>query len=87
MNMHPKKLQRLLADEGASFAKILDDVRRSIASRLLRDTDIPILRVAKMLDYSSDRAFATAFKRWFGIAPSTYREQIRAAEVSPVVVF
>lgn len=87
MNMHPKKLQRLLADEGASFSKILDDVRRSIASRLLRDTDIPILRVAKMLDYSSDRAFATAFKRWFGIAPSTYREQIRAAEVSPVVVF
>ena len=78
LDIHPKKLQRLLKDEGTSFSQILDDVRKNLAQRLLVETDISIMRLAKMLDYSSDRPFTTATKRWFGVTPSHYRKSNRS---------
>ena len=77
LELHPKKLQRLLADEGISYSEIIDDVRVNLATRLLGETDISIDRIAKTLDYSSDRAFTTASKRWFGMTPTKYRNHIR----------
>lgn len=77
LEMHPKKVQRLLKDEGTSFSQILDNVRRSLAQRLLIETDISITRLAKMLDYSSDRPFTIASRRWFGMTPSDYRKANR----------
>ena len=77
MNMHPKKLQRLLKDEGTSYSAILDEVRKSLAARLLEESEISILRIARMLDYSSDRPFSSASKRWFGMSPTKYRENSR----------
>lgn len=75
LNIHPKKLQRLLKDEGKNFSDILDDVRKSIAIRLLIESDISIERLAKMLDYSSDKPFTRAAKRWLGMTPTEYRKQ------------
>ena len=77
LNIHPKKLQRLLKEEGTSYSQILDDVRRNIAARILAESDISIIRLAKMLDYSSDRPFTTASKRWFGMPASEYRQRLR----------
>lgn len=75
LNIHPKKLQRLLKDEGTTYSAILDDVRKNIASRLLTESEISIGRLAKMLDYSSDRPFIVATKRWFGMTPTEYRSR------------
>lgn len=75
--LHPKKLQRLLKEEGNSYSNILDEVRRHITTRLLIESDISITRLAKMLDYSSDRSFAVASKRWFGMPASKYRQSLR----------
>lgn len=75
LELHPKKLQRLLKDEGTSYTQILDDVRKSLAERLLVETDISVMRMAKMLDYGTDRAFTLAAKRWFGMTPSQYRKK------------
>ena len=77
LNVHPKKLQRLLKEEGTSYSYILDEVRKNIAARILEESDISIERLAKMLDYSSDRAFTTAAKRWFGMSASDYRKSLR----------
>jgi len=73
LNMHPKKLQRILKDEKTSYSEVLDTVRKHTAMRLLSESDISIVRLAKMLDYSSDRPFTTATKRWFGMSASQYR--------------
>lgn len=78
LNIHPKKLQRLLKEEGTSYSHVLDDVRKNIAARLLAESDISIGRLAKMLDYSSDRPFAVATKRWFGMPASEYRKALRS---------
>jgi AraC-like DNA-binding protein len=47
--------------------------RMTIASQLLRDTDEPLRAVARKVGYTSEFAFASAFKRQFGLAPGQYR--------------
>lgn len=74
LGVHPKKLQRLLKDEGVSYKDILDDVRQAQAIRYLEDTDMAINKISRLLDYTSDTSFNTAFKRWFGMSSSNYRE-------------
>ncbi|MFF7247026.1 helix-turn-helix transcriptional regulator [Embleya sp. NPDC008237] len=50
-------------------------VRMNAAATLLRDTDAPLSAVAQHVGYASEFAFSTAFKREFGIAPTTYRQK------------
>ncbi len=47
--------------------------RMTLAARLLRSADAPLNSVAAAVGYGSEFAFATAFKRSFGIAPGRYR--------------
>ncbi|TDO47324.1 AraC-like DNA-binding protein [Kribbella sp. VKM Ac-2527] len=49
--------------------------RMTTAARLLRDEDRSLAAVAKQIGYTSEFAFAKAFKRDFGVAPGTYRRQ------------
>ena len=47
--------------------------RMTTAARLLRDADAPLSAIALRVGYTSEFAFANAFKRHHGIAPGTYR--------------
>ncbi|MFG2007092.1 AraC family transcriptional regulator [Spirillospora sp. NPDC048911] len=47
--------------------------RMTMAARLLRDTELPLRAVAARTGYTSEFAFARAFKREFGAAPGRYR--------------
>lgn len=78
LNLHPKKLQRLLSEEGTNYSQLLDNVRKNMAARILTESDISIIRLARMLDYSSDRPFTTAAKRWFGMSATEYRQHVRS---------
>ncbi|MEU3018556.1 MULTISPECIES: AraC family transcriptional regulator [unclassified Nocardiopsis] len=51
--------------------------RLTTASRMLREEDVPIGSVATRVGYSSQFAFANAFKREFGQSPGRYREAAR----------
>jgi AraC-like DNA-binding protein len=51
--------------------------RMATAARALRDTDAPLAAVATRTGYTSEFAFAKAFKREFGIAPGGYRRNDR----------
>ena len=78
LNMHPKKLQRLLKDENNSYSSLLDNIRRELAESYLKNSNLPIAIIAQLLDYSSDRSFSTAFKRWNDIAPNVFRKKTRS---------
>lgn len=54
--------------------------RLTIAAHLLREEDAPISSIAGRVGYSSQFAFANAFKREFGQSPGRYRGASRAAE-------
>jgi AraC-like DNA-binding protein len=81
LQIHPKKLQRLLAEEGTHYSEVLDEVRKNIAHRLLSESDMSITRLARLLDYSSDRPFTNAAKRWWGLPPSKYRRTLQQGQV------
>jgi AraC-like DNA-binding protein len=50
--------------------------RMTTAARLLRQDDAPLGVIAKAVGYTSEFAFAHAFKRRYGIAPGRYRRAV-----------
>jgi AraC-like DNA-binding protein len=73
LGIHPRALQRRLRAEGESFEGIKDGVRREIALRYLKDSSIPLIRVAKMLGYSETSALSRSCYRWFSASPRQVR--------------
>ena len=52
--------------------------RMTTAARLLNSTDAPLSKVAARIGYTSEFAFAKAFKREHGTAPGEYRRSVRS---------
>lgn len=73
--LHPRTLQRRLKLEGASFESIKDDVRRDVAGHHLRNTNMPLSRVAEKLGYAEASVLSRSCYRWFGAAPLQIRRQ------------
>lgn len=78
LDMHPRTLQRRLAAEGASFAAVLDDVRRDAAYRYLTTTELPLNQIAALLGLSEQSTLTRAVRRWHARSP---RELRRAESV------
>lgn len=77
LNLHPKALQRRLADEGTSFAELVDKVRQDAAERYLRSTHMSLSHLARELGYSEQSVLTRSCKRWFGSGPVAYRKRTR----------
>lgn len=73
LDVHPRTLQRRLADEGTTFAAVLDDVRQSVARRYLVTTDLPLSQVAGLLGFSEQAVLSRACRRWWGQTPREVR--------------
>lgn len=73
--MHPRTLQRRLAEESTTFEAILDDVRRDLALRHILTTDLPLGQVAVMTGFASQSALSHAVRRWRGTSPRELRKR------------
>lgn len=73
LGMSGRTLQRRLSERGHSFQSLVDESRRELARRLLRDTAYSLADVAFMTGFSEQSAFTRAFKRWAGQTPRSYR--------------
>ncbi len=71
--LHPKTLRRRLADEGTTFAELLDQARRDIAHRLLLNTDLSLNQICRHLGYAEQSVLTRSCKRWFNSTPTAYR--------------
>jgi AraC-like DNA-binding protein len=71
--MHPRTLQRRLREEGTCFEDIRDDVGRADALHYLKETNIPLARIAVLLGYSGLPAFSRRCRRWFSASPGELR--------------
>jgi AraC-like DNA-binding protein len=72
--MSPRTLQRRLEQLGTSYQRLLDDVRRDTARRLLVDTDLDAGEVAFFLGFEELNSFTRAFHAWEGVTPKRWRE-------------
>jgi AraC-like DNA-binding protein len=73
LGMHPRTLQRRLRAENKSFESIKDGVRRDVALRYLKQSSIPLIRIAKLLGYSETSALSRSCYRWFSASPRQLR--------------
>ncbi|WP_443987103.1 AraC family transcriptional regulator ligand-binding domain-containing protein, partial [Mycobacterium marinum] len=76
-HLHPKTLQRRLADESTTFAALIDEVRKETADRYLRTTAMSLSHLARELGYAEQSVLTRSCKRWFGIGPAAYRAKTR----------
>ncbi|GGU47962.1 AraC family transcriptional regulator [Lentzea flava] len=67
--------RRFTALVGQSPMAYLTWWRLSTGARLLRDGDETLAAVARQVGYTSEFAFATAFKREFGVPPGRFRRR------------
>ncbi|MEU4212822.1 AraC family transcriptional regulator [Streptomyces sp. NPDC026206] len=69
----PATLRRRLQEEGTSYQRLKDQVRREAAISGLAEGREPIAQLAARLGFSEDTAFHRAFRRWTGTTPGAYR--------------
>ena len=79
IGVHRRTLERRLRDEGTTFSALLDAVRHDVAIQLLENTRLPMTEIADALDFADPAVFSRAFRRWRGVAPSTWRARHEAA--------
>ncbi|MGV9722751.1 AraC family transcriptional regulator [Nocardia beijingensis] len=76
--------RRFLATVGEPPLAYVTRWRMLTAARLLRETDSSLAAVARRVGYTSEFAFAKAFKREYGLAPGGYRRATDNAHVVAV---
>lgn len=73
LSISPRTLQRKLKEEHSSHQDLLDEMRRNLSARYLREPEMAICEVAYLLGFSEPSAFHRAFRRWTGMTPREYR--------------
>ena len=83
LGLHVRTLQRRLMDEGTTFEKLRDDIRRDVSLQYLAQLSLPLIRIAGMLGYSEQSVFTRSCYRWFGSSPQRLRQHlVRGADLA-----
>ena len=72
-----RSIQRRLNEERTTFQRVLDDLRKDLASQYLEDRSHPIAEIALLLGFSDQTTFHRAFVRWTGRTPGEVRRSSR----------
>ena len=73
LGLSERTFARQLSAEGLSFGRILDDMRRDLATHYLENPDLQISQIAWLLGFRQPSAFSHACRRWVGKSPLQYR--------------
>ncbi len=76
-------LFRRLKAEGASFERVLDDLRHRMAVGYLQGRRTTISEASYLVGFSEPAAFIRAFRRWTGVTPNAFRAQRSGAIGAP----
>ena len=77
----PRTLRRRLAEKDSSYRMLGDQVRRERAVNYLRDNELALTTVAERCGFAELHSFYSAFKRWTGFSPASYRSQLAACHL------
>lgn len=68
-----RTLRRKLQDENTTYSRLVDDLRRDLAIKYLRETVMTVDDIGLALGFSEPTNFRQAFRRWTGTTPSDFR--------------
>lgn len=75
LSLTPSSLHRRLKAEHTSFQRLLNDTRRCLTHRYLKETSLKLTDIAARVGYSELSAFSRAARRWFGTSPRSFRRR------------
>jgi len=76
LGMTSRTLHRHLVTHNTTYRAVLDDMRREIALRCLRDPQITLRELGTLLGFTTSAAFHRAFRRWTGTTAASFRRQV-----------
>jgi AraC-like DNA-binding protein len=71
--MGVRTLQLHLKDEGTTYQQLLDDIRKELAVKHLREPNLSTTDIAYLLGFAEPSVFFRSFKKWTGHTPGAYR--------------
>jgi len=74
LHMSSRSLQRKLNDEQTNYYLLLTDARKKLAQAYIRSTQLSLNEIAYLLGFNNQANFTRAFKSWFLLSPSHYRQ-------------
>lgn len=77
LGMSPRSVRRHLGLAGYAFSTIRNQVRETFATRFLKDTDMPLEKIAEHIGYSDQASFSKAYRSWTGKTPGEIRRAKR----------
>ncbi len=73
---------RVQVSTGLSFRQLLNESRLETASRLLKDTDIEIARIAEKTGFATVQHFSRVFSTINGVSPRKFRQKSRRKDLT-----
>lgn len=84
LGLDARRLQYMLEQARTTFSDQVSETRRLRATQLLSATDQPMSEIAAALGFAEMSSFSRACREsWFGMAPSKYRQRVRAEGMPP----
>jgi len=77
LGISARTLVRRLADAGATYSDIKDDLRKSHAAWYLQHTELSMEAITSQLGYADPTSFGRKFKGWYRVTPSKMRQTMR----------
>jgi AraC-like DNA-binding protein len=75
--MSSRSFSRALANLGTSFHAIVEGLRKDLALKYLKQSDLTLKEITFLLGYGDISSFNHAFKRWTGKTPSDVSRRTR----------
>lgn len=76
LNISEATVQRRLKHEGVSYQQIKNEIRCDIAIERLSKSNDSIQDISEDLNFHDPSAFHRAFKKWTGVSPGAYRDNL-----------
>ena len=73
LGMSERTLARRLAEEGATFIEVVQELKATLARHYLAEGTMPISKIAWLLGFEEPSSFSHACKRWTGKTPRELR--------------
>ncbi|HEX6735337.1 MAG TPA: AraC family transcriptional regulator [Azonexus sp.] len=75
LGVSARTMNRNIERSGSSYREVVDFCRYKASRTLIKETDMSLCNVARVLGYADHSSFCRAFKRWSGMSPSEWRQR------------
>ncbi len=75
LTMSKRALQGKLKEEGTSYQQLVNDIRKEISIRELKNKNLNITEVAFLTGHTDISVFSRNFKKWTGLSPLQFQSQ------------